>query len=136
MNVRRFVLGAIAVFGYVFAYEWLFHGVLLQEFYVANSDAWGMRAGVQGDLPWLILGQLIFAVLFAFVFVLGCESRGVAQGLRYGLLIGVLFVLANLVMYAVQPIPGRLLFAWVVGGFVEAACAGVVMALVYRPVTT
>ena len=55
------------------------------------------------------------------------------KALRYGILIGLLFVGNNLIMYAVQPLPAKLVIIWIVGGIIEAAIAGLILAAIYRP---
>jgi hypothetical protein len=56
------------------------------------------------------------------------------RGLRYGVLIGLVFTATNVIMYAIQPVPYELLLAWVGGGILELTIAAIIMAVVYRPV--
>lgn len=136
MNVQRFVIGSIVVFVYIFVYEWIFHGMLLQDMYAQTANLWRTEEEMWSKFHWLVLGQLIFAVMFCFIFTKGYENRGLAEGLRYGIFIALLFVGTDLIMYAVQPLSAKLLIAWMVGGIVEVAIAGTIMAAIYRPATS
>ncbi len=133
MNIKRFIIGCVIVSIYVFAYEWVFHGIVLEELYAQNPPLWRTPGNMGGPVPWLVLGQLIFAVLFCFTFTLGYESKGLMESLRYGVLIAVLFATTNLIMYALQPVPYELLLAWIGGGVLEVALAALIMIAVYRP---
>ncbi|MFQ5995503.1 MAG: hypothetical protein ACE5K1_10455, partial [Acidiferrobacterales bacterium] len=62
MNIKRFTIGAAVVFIYVFFYEWLFHGVLLEDMYAETANLWRSPEEREGNFRWLLLGQFIFAV--------------------------------------------------------------------------
>ena len=133
MNVKRLALASLFVFLFVFLYEWLFHGQLLMADYTATKALWRSDAEMMGNIGWLALGHAIMAFVFCVIFTKGYEGRGIAEGVRYGVLIGLL-VLANvLVRYAVEPIPFSLAMKWFAGGMIELVAAGVIAALVYRP---
>ena len=71
------------------------------------------------------------------MFTKGYEDKGLAEGLRYGVFIGLLvFVGRNLIVYAVQPVPAKLVIAWICGGIVELAIAGIIVAAIYRPTSS
>ncbi|MEE8513733.1 MAG: hypothetical protein V3S73_03305 [Gammaproteobacteria bacterium] len=133
MNMKRFLIACVVVFIFIFAYEWLFHGVLLRDLYAETPTLWRGQANMQGYLHWLHIGQLWFAVLFCLIFVKGYENKGLGEGIRYGLLIGLLFIGPNLIIYAVQPLPAILVVAWSIGGLIEMIIAGLIAAALYRP---
>lgn len=87
-------------------------------------------------LMWLMwAGYLIFAPAFALVYVKGYEANksGVGQGVRYGLIIGILLSAPqSLGWYAVLPIPGILALYWFVAGLAESIAAGTVVGLIYK----
>ncbi len=133
MNAKRFGLSCLAVFAFVFFYEWIFHGVILKETYRQTASLWRPESDMESYFIWLTLGQLLFSVLFCVIFLRGYKNEGLAEGARYGLLIGLIFNAPNLIFYAVQPLPGMLVVEWCVGGTLEIAIAGVILAAVYRP---
>ncbi len=132
MNTKRFVLAGLAVFVFIFFYEWVLHGMILKNLYIASPNLWRTEAEMERYFLWLVLGQFLVAIIFAYIFLKGYENRGVAEGARYGFLIGLLFGAPTLIMYAVQPLQPILVVAWIVGGIVEYVLAGVILAAIYR----
>ena len=133
MNIKRLLYSCVAVFGFVFIYEWVFHGVILKETYEQTASLWRPQSDMGSYFVWLTLGQFLFCILFCIIFTKGYENRGLVEGAPYGALMGLIFCAPNLIFYAVQPLPGSLVVAWCVGGMIEITLAGVLLATVYRP---
>ena len=137
MNVKRLFLACLAAFAVIFVFEFLLHGVLLKNAYMHLPRAM-MRpeAEFQRYFGLLIIGQLLVAFALTLVFALGFAARGVGAGLRVGLIFGVIYFGTNLITYAVQPFPGKMVAAWTIGGFVEMAIAGALVGAIYKPAAT
>lgn len=132
MNAKRFVLASLAVFVAAQILGFVIHGVLLQPAYQATQDIW--RQDVESRM-WIVwLSGLLTAPLFVYIFIKGYEGKGVMEGLRFGLIIG-LFTSIPLAYgaYAVLPIPYSLALQWFLYGTAEVILLGVVAASVYRP---
>ena len=69
---------------------------------------------------------------FSLFFLRGYENAGLAEGIKYGAMMGVFFCAPNLIFYAVQPLPGILVAQWCFGGLIEITLAGAILASVYR----
>src|SRR5262245_1590449 len=95
-----------------------------------TADFWRTQDDMSNHMHWMILGQIIFAFLFCYVFTKGYENRGIGEGARYGWWIGLLFAAPNLIMYAVQPLPPILYVGWAVGFLIEATIAGMIRAAI------
>lgn len=133
MNKKRFISCLIAVFAFVFAFEWLFHGTCLKEIYTSTAHLWRSEAEMRGPFfTWLVLAQFIFSTMFCYIFVKGYENKGLMEGVRYGFLIGVLLSSLSLMAYAVQPFPSKMIVYWIIGGIVECSIAGLIMAAFYQ----
>ena len=130
MNTKRYVSASICVFLFIFIYEWIFHGVFLKDAYLATAALWRPRG--ESIMSVMFLAQILFAFVFGFIFIKGFENKGLGEGFRYGLLIGLLFTPGHLMFYAVQPLPLNLVAAWIVGGIIESILAGLIVAGVYR----
>jgi hypothetical protein len=133
MNVKRFIPACVVVFVFIFFFEWLFHGVILAGIYAWTPQLWRTEEAMLGLFQWLVIGQILFSIMISFIFVKGYEDRGIGEGVRYGIIMGLLFMAPNLIMYAVVPYPKRLIAYWIVGGFVEMIIAGIILAAIYRP---
>ena len=131
MNKTRYLGASLAVFVFIFIYEWAFHGNFLKGMYMQTQHLW--RPPNECVWPAMLGGQIFFSFMFTLIFLKGYENKGMGEGLRYGVLIGLLFIPTNLIFYAVQPLPYALVAAWCVGGMLEMILAGMIAATVYRP---
>src|SRR4030095_8877913 len=120
MNMKRFVLACLAVFGFVFLYNWGLHGVLLKDTYAKTASLWRPPSEMGTYFFWLLAGQLIMSVVFCLIYT-RAESRKQAVGFAagYGIAIGVMGAGQNLILYAVQPMPFNLIGAWIIGAIVQ-----------------
>ena len=133
MNVKRLTLSSFAVYIFIFAFDWIFHGVFLQDTYAQTPTLWRAKAEMAAYLPFLFAGQLLFSFVFSYIFVQGYENKGIPEGFRYGLWIALILNAVTLTHYAVTPYPVGLVVSWVVGNFLEMGLAGAVLAALYKP---
>jgi hypothetical protein len=135
MNTKRWGLASLAVFAVIFILEGVIHGVLLAGLYQQTASIWRPQAEMQGLMWFMWVGYLIFAPLIVLIYTKGYEANkgGVGQGVRYGLIIGILLSAPqSLGWYAVLPIPGVLAFYWFIAGVVESLAAGAAVGAIYR----
>ncbi len=131
MNIKRLIITSIAVFIVIQAIDWLVHGVLLAHWYQEIKGLWRPE---MMDLMWvMVLGSLFYSFMFVFIFTKGYEARGVVEGARYGLFIGLLVNVSGMLgQYAMYPIPFGLALIWVAYGIIEMVIAGMITAAIYR----
>ena len=131
MNIKRFVIASIAVFILIQAVDWLVHGVLLSGWYAEIKGVW--RPDMM-NLMWVqVLATLFFSFMFVFIFTKGYEGKGIPEGIRYGLYIGLLVNVSGMFgQYFMYPIPLGMALVWVAYGIVEMIIAGTVAAVIYR----
>jgi hypothetical protein len=135
MNMKRWLLAAVAVVVAVAALEMIIHGVLLRDAYVQTATLWRSEAEMQAHMWTFWLGYLVVGAVFALIYAKGYEGgkSGIGQGLRYGAYMGLLVgVGLTAGWYAVLPIPGSLVVGWMIAGFVEMLVAGIVVGLIYK----
>lgn len=86
---------------------------------------------------WIMyITSFIFAVLFVYIFTKGYENAGIAEGVRYGLIVGLLMnVVGMFNQYAIYPVPFNLVLQWFVYGMIQFIIYGIVAALIYKPKT-
>ena len=83
-------------------------------------------------IMWITCAVLSF--LFAYVFVKGYEARGMLEGVRYGLIVGLMMNgVGAFNQYVLFPVPFVLAVKWFVFGMIEFILAGAVVAAIYRP---
>jgi hypothetical protein len=136
MNTKRYVIGSLVVFLFIFVFEFIFHGMVLHDIYAQLPNLLRPQTEANGLLHWMVFAYLLRACLFSYIFIKGYENKGIMEGVRYGLVIALAFgVSSSLIQYVVQPWPGNLILAWIVGYLVEMIIAGVILAAIYKPKT-
>ncbi|MDI6779719.1 MAG: hypothetical protein QME25_05945 [Bacteroidota bacterium] len=83
---------------------------------------------------WIMwLTGFIFSFFFTFIYTKGCEGKGIFEGIRYGLYIGLMMVIPMAYnQYAVYPIPYSIAWQWFVFGMVQYILLGITVSLIYR----
>ena len=133
MPGKRFIISFIAVFVTFSLYGFLVWGVVLAEaMYAEMGGIW--RAEGEEQMAWIFIAYALMSYVMVRIFKHGQEEKGIAEGVRYGLMAGVLFGSAELIAYAVQPITMKgALMAFGID-VVMFVIAGVVLSVVYKAV--
>jgi hypothetical protein len=130
VNIQRYCFSFVAVFIFIFLSDYLCHEFLLAELYEKTRELW--RAKDEHIMIFIRLSELGFAAVVAFIFTRHYEDKGVMEGLRYGLYIGLLLAALKIGTYGYMPIPLVLTFSWMVLSIVNGLGVGLVLALVYK----
>lgn len=131
-NITRLVPAALAAFAVIFAYEYVFHGIVLMDTYMETPALWRTTEDMQAHFSWMLGIQAAFAVLMALFYALFVQTEGLKSGLLFGALLGALFGIAQFGVYSYMPISMALALYWLGGTFVELVLAGAVIGLIYR----
>jgi hypothetical protein len=127
---RRFFLAALAVF----VAQAVLAGVLQLLLESALEQPAFSRAEGDEKLAIYFLSRILFVLVFTYIFVKGYEGRGPIEGLRYGLLVWLLYSIPMTVgFWAFYQMSGALALAWIGIGLVEMLGGGLTAAIVYRP---
>ena len=135
MNLKRCVLASLAAFAVIFMLDMIVHGHLLMGLYTATKSVWRPMEGGHQKMWLMMLGKLVFAKIFVWIYTMGYEDGkpGLGQGLRYGFLVGLLVSVSYVsVWYVVLPVPFALALGWVASGMADCIAAGAVVGLIYR----
>lgn len=135
MRARGILPAGVAVFIVYMFLDWLLHAVFLGSAYQASTALWRPEAEMARYSLLMWLGTLFYAFFFVFVFTKGYEGRGIGEGFRFGLYMGLLIgIPVTAGFYASMPIPGAIAIGWLLGGLVENILVGAVAASIYRPI--
>ena len=132
MNLKRFAIAVFAIFVFTAVFDFLIHGMLLQETYAATAGLWRSESEFENVMWLMTLTQLLFACGFAFLFTRNYEGKGVGEGLRYGLYIGFLFAIIDIQKFVYTPVDFSLPLAWAVSSIVWGILAGIILSLLYK----
>ena len=79
MSTKRLLLTALAVFVFIFAYEWVFHGILLKDTYGMTPSLWRPQTEMMQHFHWLVLGQAVIALMFTVLFAVARTVGWISQ---------------------------------------------------------
>ena len=131
MNNKRFFLAVAAVFVVHEVLGIVIHQVLMTPYYQETYSLWRMPEEINMGLIFLV--ALVWSLLFTYIFTKGYEGKGPMEGIRYGLLVGLLIsVPMGFSTYAVQPITLSMAISWFIYGTVQIVACGLTAALVYQ----
>ncbi len=132
MNTKKFLLASLAVFITLYLLDFVIHSLLLGSVYESMQEVW--RPDMMDKMWIMILTGIIFSLLFVYIFSKGYEGKGIVEGAKYGLIIGlVVYLVGSYNQYVVYPLPYSLVVKWFIYGTIELIIAGIVLALVYKP---
>jgi hypothetical protein len=132
MNVKRYFAASLAVFAVSMGLGYLVHGVILQPTYRSIQGVW--RLDMQSKMWINTLVAILVSFLAVLIFTKGYEGKGIMEGLRFGLIIGLfLSIPAAYGTYMIIPIPYYLALEWFLYGTAQWIILGAVAAAVYRP---
>lgn len=135
MSVKRWAMAALGAFGIIAMSDYLIHEIVLGEFYRTHAQWWRLPEEMQALSGFMIASQVALAVLLSLIYTKGYEpDRGrVAQGFRYGVLMGLLLTVpTGLMHFFVYPYPFSLVLSWLVGGLTEVTLAGIIIGFLYK----
>ena len=133
MNTGRFITACVVIWIISYILSFILNGIIINW-----EDIPGMKTEMGID-SWImgIIGSLTFAIMFCFLFVKGYEGKGISEGIRYGIYIGLLMYLPLLFThYAYYDYPAGLVWSCAIGNFVITVIVGIVAALIYKPKAT
>jgi len=135
MNMSRVAMAAVAAWIVDAVYGFCVYGMLLKSEFARYPDIYRPDNMQGAYMPYLFGGILIAMFAAAYIYAKGYEGgSGISEGIRFGVLMGILVVgYVCLVNYAVMNVGRHLAGAMALAGLVEWIIAGAVIGLVYKP---
>lgn len=130
--MKKILLGFVAVFITLQILDGIVNLFILDAAY--KSISFLLRPEAEMKYWILPIVGLFFSFFFTFIYSRGYEGKGILEGARYGLYIGLMIALPmSYGAYAMMPIPYSLALQWFIYGTIEYVIAGMVLAMVFRP---
>jgi len=111
---------------------WLLNGVLLKDIYVQTPNLWRSQDEMMSLFHWIIIGQALIVFAFVMIYASGFAAGGVIAGIPLGRPAGNRGDRHAHGFYAVQPIPGNLLFYGSLSGAIEMIIVGAIVGGIYK----
>jgi hypothetical protein len=137
MNFPRVAMAAVAAWVLYMGMGFLVHAVLLRDTYLEYAAVMRPEAEANAILPFNFGMALVGFFAFAYAYAKGYErGNGLQEGLRFGVLVGIMLcTFVTIWQYMVWPAGPRLLAAWLIDYIVEFALYGMVVGVIYKPLT-
>lgn len=132
---RKFLVAWLVTFVAWMAESFVVHAMLLQADYRQLSTIMRSEADAQGYFPYMLLAHVLLAGALVWIYRRGVTAGAgwAGQGLRFGIAIVVLTIVATyLIYYAVQPMPGMLVAKQIVFDGIGVLAVCLVVAWLHR----
>ncbi|HVT57453.1 MAG TPA: hypothetical protein VHR45_03555 [Thermoanaerobaculia bacterium] len=131
---KRFLLSVVVVFILLVGLGFLVHGYLLNSDYTQLTSLFRAEQDQGKYFPFMLLAHLVTALALVAIYLRGREDKPfLAQGIRFGLTIAALAVIPKfLIYYAVQPMPGIVVFKQIVFDTLAVTVIGIVIARINK----
>ena len=134
MNTR-YLISVAVIFVLLMTFGFVIHALLLAPDYqkITPTIMRGPEDGAK-HLGFLIVAQLIFAIAFVRIYLRGREDKPwIGQGLRYGMTVAALTVVAKfLIYYAVEQLDSSLVAKQIIYDSIMTTVLGVVVAALHK----
>ncbi|HUI64995.1 MAG TPA: hypothetical protein VL126_09130 [Bacteroidota bacterium] len=127
---KKFWMAFIAVFVAAEILNFLVYGLMLGPSFKSLQSLWRPDAD---SLMWIYhVITLVGSFFFTYIFSKGYEGKGIMEGIRYGLYIGIWLSIGEAYgTYAMVAVPYGLTLEWFLLGIVRYILMGIVVSLVY-----
>lgn len=130
---KRVWVGAGVVFVVFVLLDFVIHGMLLQSTYSTLPEGL-MRPEAEMKMWIIFVVDAVIAYFFTLIFSKGYENKGIAEGVRYGAYIGIMFGMGmGYGSYASMPIPYMLALQWFLYTIVQYVVCGIAVSFVFKP---
>jgi hypothetical protein len=127
---KKVWLGFIVVLVLMEVVSYVVHTLILGATYESLKSLW--RPDMQSHIWMYQVISVIGAFFFTFIFSKGYEGKGLAEGIRYGLYIGIWMSVGMAYgTYAMIAIPYSLALQWFIYGVISYVIYGIALAMVF-----
>jgi hypothetical protein len=132
---RKFWTAVAVLFVALGIMDYVFHGLVMSGAYRATAPLWRPLEEMNKFRPLMWLVGLVWAFFFVLIFGKGYEGKGLMEGVRFGLYIGVFSGFSmGFGSYSTMPITAGIAFGWFLITIVESIVAGILTVSIYKPV--
>jgi hypothetical protein len=128
--MKKVLIGFVVVFVAMIVMSYIVDYLLLGSTYESLKNIWRPDMNSMTWIYYIIM--LVGSFFFSFIFSKGYEGKGIMEGVRYGLYIGIWMSIGMAYgTYAMIAIPHSLALQWFIYGVVQYMIYGVLLALVF-----
>jgi hypothetical protein len=130
MNYKRIIIASVAVFVFALIWNSFIHGMVLRDANTAIAAITRPAPERNMGLALLLTAGLAFLFVWSYAYTArrGNLREGIAHGLFFAILAG---LLVNLNQYVLYPLPASLVLQWFIFGAVEFCGYGILASWLY-----
>lgn len=132
MKICRYTVAATSIFVFVFAFDFLIHGVLLMDLYTQTANLWRTDTEYEALMHYMLLSQVAFSLLVVLMYSKFFKNKSLFEGVKFGTFIGLILASIQLSTYSYMPIPLMLTLSWMLASFLRGVGAGLIIGLIIR----
>ena len=134
MKNKTLWIGFVVVFIVLQGFGFVIHTVMIADTYASLSSVLRPEAEMM-DMMWMMmLSAAVMIFMFCYIFTKGYEGTGIMEGVRFGLLVGIMMAGATAIdPHVIFPLPADVATIWLLSGVVSLMIGGAVFAAIYKP---
>ena len=132
MNTSKYLVASIAAAIWLFLYSFVANVIILGSFWTANTSPGLMRPEAEQVMWAIVASMLVQALVLGYIFTRNFEGKGIAEGVRFGLLIASFVAGIYLLFYGIQPWGLTGTFVAIIADGIGYVGTGIVLSLVYK----
>jgi hypothetical protein len=132
MDWKKFFMSFVAAFGFIFVFGFLWYGKFMHGVHQEVPALWRPEADFGSHFSWLVFGHIVMAFFLTLLCAKFVPAGGAGACAKLGLLVALIYVGADLITFAVQPLTTKILCGWIVGHLVQFTIAGAVIGAIYK----
>lgn len=132
MNWKRFWLASAVVYVVYQVLDFVVSKVFMKSANDSLQSLW--RPDLMSKIWVMYVVGVLVAVLFTYIFVKGREGKGIAEGVRYGIMIWLFTsVPMGVTLWVFLPIPHMIILQGLIYALIEMLVIGILVAVIYKP---
>ncbi len=134
MKNKTFWIGYVVVYLVMQALGYVIHEVMMGDTYEKLAAIFRPEAEMQSMMWIMMASSALMMLMFCYIFTRGHEGKGISEGVRYGVLIGLLMAGPMAIdPHVIFPVPGNVAMIWLISGIATLTIAGAIFAAIYKP---
>jgi hypothetical protein len=136
MNTKKFIIPFVIVFVVLEITNYIIYmGILGSEFRNEMYKNFFRPEESINGMMWLMwVLDLIWSFFFVFFFVKGYENKGWMEGLRFGVYMGIFYMLViSFQFYIMFPFEFGFVMQMFIYSFIQSVILGIAASLIYKP---